>query len=140
MCRLALGAVWLWAAVAKIADPDASVRAVGAYHILPTTLVKPIGWGLPFAELALAVLLIGGVGTRYAAMASLALLAVYVAAVGSAWARGLQIDCGCFGGGGFAADVTWRNYAIEIGRDTGFALLAVWLVIWPHSRLSLERE
>src|SRR5262249_58066732 len=68
--RLVLAGVWGWAGVAKLGDPDAAVRAVRAYDILPETFVKPFAWGLPFVELALAVLLLVGLATRPAAWAS----------------------------------------------------------------------
>src|SRR6476659_3848663 len=98
--RLALAVVWTWAGLAKLADPDAAVRAVRAYELFPEALVKPVAWGLPFVELALAVLLLVGLATRPAAWASVVLLLVFLGATASVWARGLQIDCGCFGGGG----------------------------------------
>ena len=47
--RLLLATVWAWAALAKISDPDAAVRAVRAYQLLPEALVRPVAWGLPFA-------------------------------------------------------------------------------------------
>ena len=43
--RLLLAAVWAWAALAKISDPDAAVRAVRAvraYELLPEALVRPV--------------------------------------------------------------------------------------------------
>ena len=55
--RLLLAAVWAWAALAKIGDPAAAVRAVRAYRILPEWLAKAVGYGLPFLELGLAALL-----------------------------------------------------------------------------------
>jgi protein-disulfide isomerase len=64
VARLLLATVWAWAAMAKIADPDAAVRAVRAYQLLPELLVRPVAWGLPFAELALAILLAAGLATR----------------------------------------------------------------------------
>jgi hypothetical protein len=63
--RLLLAAVWAWAALAKISDPDAAVRAVRAYQLLPEALVRPVAWGLPFAELALALLLAVGLSTLW---------------------------------------------------------------------------
>jgi uncharacterized membrane protein YphA (DoxX/SURF4 family) len=140
VARLALGAVWAWAAIAKIADPDRAAIAVRAYRILPEVLVKPVAWGLPFLEIAIAVLLILGLRTRLAAILSLAVLAVFAVGVGSAWARGLSIECGCFGGGGVAAGVDWTSYATEIARDVGLMLLSAWLVWRPGSRLSMAER
>ena len=135
--RLVLGAVWAWAAIAKIAGPEQAAIAVRAYRILPEALVKPVAWGLPFLELAIAVLLLTGIRTRLAAFLSLGLLAVFVAGVASAWARGLSIDCGCFGGGGVAPGVDATTYATEIARDAGLMVLSAWLAWRPASRLSL---
>jgi uncharacterized membrane protein YphA (DoxX/SURF4 family) len=138
--RLVLGGMWLWAALAKILDPSQSVIAVRAYRLLPEALVRPVAWGLPFLELAIAVLLLFGIRTRLAAWLSLGLLGVFIASVASAWARGLSISCGCFGGGGVAAGVDWTTYAVEIARDTVLLALSAWLVRRPRSRLAVEVE
>jgi uncharacterized membrane protein YphA (DoxX/SURF4 family) len=140
MARLLLAAVWAWAALAKISDPDAAVRAVRAYQLLPEALVRPVAWGLPFAELALAVLLAAGLATRLAAVCSAVLLGSFMVAIGSAWARGLQIDCGCFGGGGPASGVQARDYLVELVRDAGLLVVAVLLAWRPRSRLALDRR
>ena len=135
--RLILAGVWTWAGVAKIGDPDAAVRAVRAYDILPEALVKPFAWGLPFVELALAALLLLGLATRPAAWASAVLLLVFVGATASVWARGLQIDCGCFGGGGQAA-ADGPRYLREMGRDGLFLCLAVLVAAGAPSRFALD--
>ena len=119
-------------------DPQSSVAAVRAYRLLPSSLVTIVGWGLPFAEIALGVLLLAGIATRLVAVASAVLLLVFIAAVTSAAARGLSIDCGCFGGGGDVAPGQ-TAYGTEIVRDVGLLLLAVWLVWQPRSRLTLDR-
>jgi hypothetical protein len=68
--RLLLAVVWAWAAVSKLGDPAASVRAVRAYQLLPEWLAKAVGYGLPFLELGLAALLLAGLATRVAAVLS----------------------------------------------------------------------
>ncbi len=138
--RLALGGIWLWAGIAKVGDPAAALRAVRAYRLLPEAMARTAAWGLPFAEITLGVVLLLGIRTRLGAVISLAILAAYIGAIASAWARGLQIECGCFGGGGPASGVAWSDYLTEIVRDLGFAVLAVWLVWHPRSRWSLGRE
>ena len=135
--RLVLAGVWAWAGVAKLGDPDAAVRAVRAYDILPEAFVKPFAWGLPFVELALAVLLLLGLATRPAAWASVALMLVFLAATASVWARGLQIDCGCFGSGGHAS-IDAAGYLRVMGRDGLFLCLAVLVAAGAPSRLSLD--
>jgi len=135
--RLGLAVVWGWAGLAKIGDPAEAAQAVRAYEILPEALVKPIGWGLPFLELALALLLLIGLGTRIVAVISAVLLLAFIAGIASAWARGISIDCGCFGGGG-TVDASKTEYLQEILRDSGFLLLAAWLIFRPRTKLSAD--
>ncbi|CAM2779878.1 MauE/DoxX family redox-associated membrane protein [Skermania piniformis] len=133
VARLGLAAVWLVSGVVKAVDPAQTMVAVRAYQLLPEGLVRPVASVLPFAEIGLGLLLLVGLGVRAAAIASWGLLAVLIAAIASAWARGLSIDCGCFGGGGPAAGVGAWDYLGEILRDLGFALLALYLTGYPRS-------
>lgn len=137
VARLGLAVVWAWAAIAKLGDADAAVRAVRAYEILPEVLVKPFAWGLPFVELALAVLLLVGIGTRIAGWISAAIMVVFMAGIVSVWVRGIQIDCGCFGGGG-PAEVDGWTYAGELLRDGFFLLLSLVVALGPRSPYSLD--
>ena len=134
--RLLVGGVFLVAGLLKIPDPAAAVRAVRAYRLLPEGLVAPVAFGLPVVEIAVGLALIVGVFVRTAAIASAVLLVVFLAGVGSAWARGLQIDCGCFGGGGAVAAAD-TAYPAEILRDSALLLVALALARWPRSRLAL---
>jgi uncharacterized membrane protein YphA (DoxX/SURF4 family) len=135
--RVILAAILLSAGWLKAVDPQSSVAAVRAYELLPAGAVTLVGWGLPFIELALGALLLVGLATRPVAVAAAVLLVVFIAAVSSAAARGLSIDCGCFGGGGAVApDQT--AYPAEIARDAGFLVLAGWLIWRPLSRWSLD--
>ena len=135
--RLVLGGVMLVAGALKVTDPETAAQAVRAYELLPSALVEPVGWGLPFLELAIGLLLIIGFGVRAAAVAAGVFMVVFIAAVASAWVRGLAIDCGCFGGGGqVAAGET--AYPAELLRDGALLLIALALARWPRSRLALD--
>jgi uncharacterized membrane protein YphA (DoxX/SURF4 family) len=136
VARLVLGGVFVVAGVLKIPDPAAAVRAVRAYRLLPEPLVAPVAFGLPVLEIAVGLALLLGVFVRTAAIASAVLLVVFLVGVGSAWARGLQIDCGCFGNGGQVA-AGQTAYPLEVLRDGALLLVALALARWPASRLSL---
>jgi uncharacterized membrane protein YphA (DoxX/SURF4 family) len=138
--RLLLGAVWLVAGASKITDLDASVRAVRAYRLLPETAAQVVGAGLPVVELLLGVLLVVGAGVRAGAAVSAALMLAFVVGIASAWARGLRIDCGCFGSGGELAAGQDPAYGLELARDAALLLIAVLLVRWPAGRLALMKE
>jgi uncharacterized membrane protein YphA (DoxX/SURF4 family) len=135
---LLLAGVWLYAASAKLGDLDGSIRAVKAYQLLPSGLAEMVGAALPFLELGLAVLLLLGMATRVAAAGSALLLVAFIAGIASAWARGLQIDCGCFGGGGELAASESPTYLLDLVRDSAFLLVAGFLVWRPRTWASLD--
>jgi len=134
--RLLLGVVLVVAGALKLPDPAAAERAVRAYRLLPEGLVGPMAFGLPVLEIAVGLALLTGVVVRTAAIAAAVLLTGFIAAIVSAWSRGLQIDCGCFGGGGEVA-AGQTGYPGEVARDVGLLLVALALARWPASRLAL---
>lgn len=136
--RLVLAGVMLYAGWSKMTDLTGSVQNVLAYELFGYEVSRLIGILLPVVELALGALLLTGLLTRAAAATTAALLVVFVAGIVSAWARGLAIDCGCFGTGGPVAPEDTR-YLAEIVRDVGFLLLAAWLIVRPRTLLSLDR-
>jgi uncharacterized membrane protein YphA (DoxX/SURF4 family) len=143
LARLVLGGVLLVAGGLKVLQPTESANAVASYKLLPTNLAHLTGYALPWLELAIALLLITGFMVRPAAVVSGMIMIVFIAAIASVWARGLLIDCGCFGGGGaldasLAAQVH-RTYFIEIMRDLGLALTALYLYFFPYGKLSYEK-
>lgn len=133
--RLVLGGVLVVAGAVKIPDAAAAVRAVRAYQLLPEPLVAPVAFGLPVVEMAVGLALLAGVFVRTAALSAAVLLLVFMAGVASAWGRGLQIDCGCFGGGGrvAAADTAYPG---ELLRAFGLLVIALLLARWPRSRVA----
>lgn len=138
LARLGLAAVWLISGIIKAVDPRTTVVAVRAYQIFPESLVGIIAGILPFLEIALGVLLVIGLATRLTAVLSAVVLVAFIAGVISAAARGLSIDCGCFGGGGDVA-AGQTAYTEEILRDLGFLALAVYLIVRPDTPLSVDR-
>ena len=138
LARLTLGGVLFAAGWLKIFTPAKSQMAVRAYEVLPISLANFLGIALPWLEVGLGVLLILGIAVRISAIFGGALMVVFIAAISQAWARGLSIDCGCFGGGGTVAPGQTK-YVSEILRDTGLALLALYLVRYPLTRFALEK-
>jgi uncharacterized membrane protein YphA (DoxX/SURF4 family) len=136
--RLLLGVVFVVAGLVKLPDPAAAERAVRAYRLLPESLVAVVAFGLPVLEIAVGLALLAGVFVRTAAVATAVMLAVYIAAIASVWARGLSIDCGCFGNGGQVA-AGRTQYPAEIARDVALLVVALALARWPRSRLALGR-
>ncbi len=139
LSRLILGGVLFAAGWLKIFTPAKSQMAVRAYEVLPISLANFLGIALPWLEVGLGVLLILGIAVRISAIFGGGLMVVFIAAISQAWARGLSIDCGCFGGGG-TVEPGQTKYLSEILRDTGLALLALYLVRYPLTRFALEKS
>lgn len=141
--RLIIAGVLLVAGGLKAFVPSESANATAAYKILPTQIAHIVGYALPWLEIAIGILLLVGISVRLAAILAGSVMVIFIAAIISVWARGILIDCGCFGGGGVldpskAAEVH-KNYALEIARDLGLALLSVYLYFFPYGLFSIEK-
>ncbi|WP_268246262.1 MauE/DoxX family redox-associated membrane protein [Streptosporangium pseudovulgare] len=136
--RLVLAGVLIAAGWQKIGTPVLSVQAVEAYELLPESLAKVVGYGLPILEIVVGVLLVVGLLTRVAGMISMLLMLAFVIGIASAWARGLRIDCGCFGGGGQLKAGAEPDYLLTILRDAGLFALGVVVAWFPPGRLALD--
>jgi uncharacterized membrane protein YphA (DoxX/SURF4 family) len=138
VARLGLAAVFLIAGGLKVTDLAASGRAVNAYRLMSYDTAKVVGAVQPFLEIALGLLLLAGLAVRLSAAISAVVLVIFIGGIVSAWARGLQIDCGCFSKGGELTGGRTAEYGLEILRDVGFLALAGILLIKPRTRFSMD--
>lgn len=138
VARLVLGGVLLAAGLLKYKHLDKSQMAVRAYEILPISIANFLGIVLPFVEIGIGILLILGAAIRISAICGGLLMIIFIIGISQAWARGLSIDCGCFGGGG-QVEPGATNYLPEILRDLGLALLGIFLFRFPQSKFALDK-
>ncbi|HPZ68832.1 MAG TPA: MauE/DoxX family redox-associated membrane protein [Dermatophilaceae bacterium] len=137
LLRLVLGGVILVAGALKVTNLGQSALAVRAYQLLPYDLAGYVGYALPIIEIVIGLLLVLGLFTRISALLGALLMLAFVIGIASAWARGLSIDCGCFGGGGtIGAEQT--AYPFELSRDVALTLAGAWLVRRPHTAYALD--
>ena len=123
-CRLLLGGTFIWASVLKIADPATFVTDVGHYHLLPHPLTLAIGVYLPWLELLCGIGVLCRWRERGALILVLGMCGVFFFALASAWFRGLDINCGCFG----HSDVS-SSLSLAIARAAGLGFLALLLLV-----------
>ena len=123
--QLALGAIFIIAALPKIADPPSFAHMIYNYRILPAGLINISSLVMPWVELLCGIALVLGVWRRPALAIVTILLVLFVAAISFNLARGNAIDCGCF-------NVSLANRTIEqrlgdmqldILRDFGMLLM-----------------
>jgi uncharacterized membrane protein YphA (DoxX/SURF4 family) len=135
--RLLLAAVYFVSGILKAADPAETRVAVKGYQLLPDSVAEMVAAVLPYLEIAVALILLVGLATRLGAVLSALMMVAFLIGVISAAARGLSIDCGCFGGGGAVAPGA-TEYTAEILRDAGLLVVSLYLMLRPHSSLSVD--
>ena len=94
--QLALGAIFVAAAIPKIADPPSFAHMIYNYRLVPGPLVNAMALLMPWAEILAGLALLAGVWKRGARMLIGILLTVFIVAILINLARGNAIDCGCF--------------------------------------------
>ena len=139
--RLILGGVLFVAGAVKVSDPYGSATSVRAYQMLPVDLANLLGFTLPFIEIVIGAFLIAGVWVRVMASAGAMLMVAFIIAIGQAWARGISLDCGCFGKGGLldTEELPTLSYTLEILRDIALAAIGIYLYRFPRGKLGLDK-
>jgi len=98
--RLVLAAVFLYAAYTKLRQPWLLFAlSIDSYGMLPQWAVLTVARTLPWLELLLGLLLASGFGLPYVALATSLQLVIFLGVMLRGYAKGLGIDCGCFGAG-----------------------------------------
>ena len=98
VCRVALGALFIWAAVTKLPDMAAFVQDVANYRVIPAALVPLLAAAVVGIELLAGIALLTGVMERPASAVLAVLLGAFTVLLVQALLRGIDLRCGCFGG------------------------------------------
>jgi putative oxidoreductase len=110
---LALAALFIYAGAEKIGDPLQFADTIAAFAILPAVLINLMALGLPIFEIGSGLLLLVPRTRRIGALSVILISIVFFSALLSALARGLVLDCGCFGSGPPSRSRMW----LELGLD-----------------------
>lgn len=95
--RLFLGCFFIWASWNKIIHPEEFAKMVNNYRLLPDFAVNLFAVILPWIEFVVGLLLIIGFQIRSSAFIIICLLSMFIIVIGISIARGVDIECGCFG-------------------------------------------
>ncbi len=133
--QIALGAIFVVAALPKISDPPSFAHMIYNYRLLPGGLVNITALIMPWVELLAGLALIVGVWVRPARWIVGTMLVMFVVAIAINLARDNAIDCGCFDVS--AANLTHeeriRDMWMVILRDVGMLLMVAQLW-WAERR------
>ena len=106
--RLAIAVIFLWAGIAKVREPWLQFAvSIESFKVVPDSWLEPVARTLPWCEIALAIVLIPGILARWFSLLATGMLAWFLFIGIRAYAKGLTVDCGCFGSGGGAIDAKW---------------------------------
>jgi uncharacterized membrane protein YphA (DoxX/SURF4 family) len=136
ICRLLLGAIFLYTAMPKLLRPDEFARLVYGYRILHADMVNLAGIIMPWVELAAGAFLVIGILPRSSALVIAGMLVVFIGAGFLGLVRGLEISCGCFFPFMGDEELNWDLLV----RDAVMLLFAIQVMVWPSSFLPGRRS
>lgn len=114
LSRLLIGGIFIYASLYKLIEPAAFAQSIWYYHIVPGSLINLIAIVLPWLEILMGAGLIFGVWYRGAVLWSNVLTVVFIIALVSTVARGLDIECGCFKAAHSATESAWTSIWFDV--------------------------
>lgn len=138
--QIALGAIFIVAALPKITDPPSFAHMIYNYRILPGALINFSSLVMPWVEIVCGVLLILGVWVKPARWLIAAMLIVFIIAISINLARGNAIDCGCFdvSAAGKTYEERIQDMWFVVIRDLGMLLMCAQLAFAERVRRTAD--
>lgn len=130
--RLITGFVFIYAAIGKIAEPQAFAKEILNYKIVGGEFARAISIFLPWVEVIVGIFLIFGIRSQTSALISTILLLLFTFAVLSAIIRGLNINCGCFAY--HVQYVEWK----KIIENLLLILSSIYVFLYPQGFFSID--
>ncbi len=126
-CQIALGALFVAAAIPKLVDPPSFAKTIWAYDLFPAWSVHPLALGLPWMEALTGLALCLGLWVREATVWVSTFLVAFILALSFNLLRGHPVDCGCFSTptGPRTTQERLVDMRWAILRDLGMLLLAL---------------
>jgi uncharacterized membrane protein YphA (DoxX/SURF4 family) len=138
LIRLAIGIVFVYAAISKISHPDQFARIIYNYHILPGGVLNLFALFLPWVEILCGLMLITGFWHKSATVILTGMTIVFIIALSTALIRGVNIECGCFSttsrGKGPVVDLIVRDTIMLVGFALILAASKMFLAIDGRQR------
>lgn len=129
--RIGLAAVFIYAGIKKLPDTEAFFWDIHHFELTHPDVSILLALFLPWLEIIVGIALLTGRLYFGGIAICTGLSAVFLVAIGSAWYRGLDITCGCFG-----REDNATNFPKHIAIDTALLLasLALCWLAWRRAR------
>lgn len=132
--RFGLAVVWIAGGATKIGNHMDVTQSIVAYEIFTPYWSDLLARIIGPAELAGGLFLLLGLWLRPAGKLSAVVLVLFIIGLSQAWARGLEIDCGCFSPAGAEPST---DYLTTILRDVLFVAMSLWTVYRPFRKWAI---
>ena len=133
--RVILGALFLYAGIAKIADPMGFALSIYNYKLLPESLINVAAILLPWLEVMVGGSLLLGIGAAGGALIATALFSIFAGALTNNLIRGLDIACGCFSTAATGGSINW----FYLLRDLSLLLMSLQVLFFDKALFSVTR-
>ncbi|MDO4928982.1 MAG: DoxX family membrane protein [Corynebacterium sp.] len=133
--RFYMAYIWLDAGISKLGNEMTSAQSIQGYEIFTETWSNYLAQLIAPLEIAGGLLLLFGLFLRHSSWVAAFVLALFMIGIAQAWARGLNIDCGCFEASN--EDGIGMDYGRTLVRDAFFMLLTLWTALRPYRRFAL---
>ncbi len=133
--RIAIGVVFIYASVGKIAAPAQFARIVYNYHLLPGDLINLMAIIMPWVELICGISVILGIYKEGGILIIGLLLCVFAVSIGINLFRGVDLECGCF-----TVSSRAKSNTLELLlRDVGYMIMVAYLMINRSQRFDIVK-
>ena len=123
--RWILSTIFVVSGMSKLMFFDDTVLTIVGYDIIGISMAHLVAWGAIIGEIALALWLASGRRPQKSLLVTIVVFIFFIMLIASAWARGLSIECGCFGGRYTVPEDPVKGYIVDIIRDIAMMSLAV---------------
>ncbi|MGA7236532.1 MAG: DoxX family protein [Bryobacteraceae bacterium] len=124
VARIVLGGIFVYAGYVKLRDPwQLFAMSINSYDVLPLAMAETAARVIPWLEVALGLMVMAGIWLRISGTVLSLLLLTFFTLMVRAYAKGMQINCGCFGPG---EAISWKTL-LRDGSMAAAAIAMTWL-------------
>ena len=120
---LVFGGVFIFAGWQKALDPTQFLENIRGFQLVPDPFAAWMALMLPWLEIFAGAAVIIGWLRKGGLLLLNGLILVFIVSLSTAWARGLDIECGCFGA------VKTGTILQELGLNLVLLPVAIWLLV-----------
>jgi uncharacterized membrane protein YphA (DoxX/SURF4 family) len=131
--RIIVAFVFILAGAEKVSNPEAFSDSIYNYRLLPLIFINVLAIILPWIELTVGILLLLGILVKENSYIISIMYIVFIFAIGISLARGLNIDCGCFG-----TSLGTQIGLLKIGENLVLLVMSFLLLKFGSGILSLQ--